>query len=51
MEENGPIRIIFGPQKDFFKEESIQEFLGSSYTITRDADRMGIRLDGPVLKA
>jgi biotin-dependent carboxylase-like uncharacterized protein len=50
MEESGPIRIIFGPQKDFFKEESIQEFLGSSYTITRDADRMGIRLDGPVLK-
>ena len=49
-EEKGPIRIIFGPQKDFFKEESIQEFLGSPYSITREADRMGIRLDGPVLK-
>ena len=50
LEENGPLRIIFGPQKDFFKEESIRDFLASPYLITRDADRMGMRLDGPVLK-
>ena len=50
LEENGPLRIIFGPQKDYFKEESIRDFLGSPYLITRDADRMGMRLDGPVLK-
>jgi biotin-dependent carboxylase-like uncharacterized protein len=50
LEENGPLRIIFGPQKDFFKKESIRDFLTSPYLITRDADRMGMRLDGPVLK-
>ena len=50
LEENGSLRIIFGPQKDYFKEESIRDFLGSPYLITRDADRMGMRLDGPVLK-
>ena len=50
LEENGSLRIIFGPQKDYFKEESIRDFLASPYLITRDADRMGMRLDGPVLK-
>lgn len=46
----GPIRIIFGPQRDFFTDASAALFLGNPYTVTRDADRMGMRLDGPILE-
>ena len=50
LQEKGPFRVIFGPQHDFFKESAIQTFLNNSYTITRDADRMGMRLEGPLLE-
>lgn len=40
------IRVVLGPQDDYFLEESIQTFLSSTYTITNEADRMGYRLDG-----
>ncbi|HHW03601.1 MAG TPA: biotin-dependent carboxyltransferase [Thermoanaerobacterales bacterium] len=45
------IRIILGPQHDYFSRESLELFLNSTYTITKDADRMGYRLDGPEIKA
>ncbi|MBH67970.1 MAG: allophanate hydrolase [Rhodospirillaceae bacterium] len=50
LDQQGPIRIIFGPQQDFFTEDSVDKFLNSAYSVTRDADRMGIRLDGPKLE-
>ena len=49
LRENGTIRVILGPQLDFFTRESIALFLNSTYTVTTQADRMGMRLDGPVL--
>jgi 5-oxoprolinase (ATP-hydrolysing) subunit C len=49
LDEAGPFRVILGPQRDFFTDETIQLFLSSVYAVTRDADRMGMRLDGPVL--
>ena len=45
----GPLRVILGPQHDHFPVASIETFLSSAYRVTRDADRMGIRLDGPAL--
>jgi biotin-dependent carboxylase-like uncharacterized protein len=45
--EAGPLRVIMGPQDDLFTDEGRQTFLGSDYTITSDADRMGYRLTGP----
>jgi len=45
----GPVRVVLGPQDDFFSSESIAEFFAETYTSTREADRMGIRLDGPTL--
>jgi biotin-dependent carboxylase-like uncharacterized protein len=46
----GPIRVVLGPQDDFFSEESIRAFFETTYACSREADRMGIRLDGPALE-
>lgn len=43
------IRIVLGPQDDHFTQENIDIFFNSEYTITSEADRMGYRLDGPIL--
>ena len=47
--ETGPVRVVLGPQDDYFTADSLAAFFAGSYAVTRDADRMGIRLDGPVL--
>jgi biotin-dependent carboxylase-like uncharacterized protein len=46
MKDN-TIRVVLGPQDDFFDKEAIKVFANSVYTITSEADRMGYRLDGP----
>ena len=45
----GPIRVVLGPQADYFGAEALQTFLSSPYTVSRETDRMGMRLDGPTL--
>ena len=40
------IRVVLGPQEDYFTEAGIATLLGSSYEVTMQADRMGIRLAG-----
>jgi allophanate hydrolase len=45
-----PIRVVLGPQDDFFTDAAIQEFLSGTYTITPASDRMGFRLAGPLLE-
>ena len=46
---DGPIRIVFGPQRDYFEDKAVKTLVTSQYTITKEADRMGVRLDGPAL--
>lgn len=46
----GPIRVLLGPQDDHFTEEALADFLGQAYRVTRDMDRMGMRLEGPPLR-
>lgn len=41
------IKVILGPQEEYFTQEGIQTFLNSIYTVTNEADRMGYRMDGP----
>jgi biotin-dependent carboxylase-like uncharacterized protein len=41
------LRVIWGPQDDHFPEASRQAFLNSTYTMSQDSDRTGIRLEGP----
>jgi len=50
LDENGPLRVILGPQDDYFLSSSVETFLASKYSVTTEADRMGIRLDGPKLQ-
>ena len=44
------IRVIPGQQYDRFKD-NLDKFYGSGYTLTKDCDRMGFRLDGEVIEA
>lgn len=47
---DAPIRVVLGPQDDFFTEAGIATFLSGEYTVTPQSDRMGFRMDGPVLE-
>jgi 5-oxoprolinase (ATP-hydrolysing) subunit C len=47
---NGPIRVLFGPQDDEFAEDAKELFLASEWKISPTSDRMGYRLEGPVIK-
>jgi biotin-dependent carboxylase-like uncharacterized protein len=44
------VRVIWGPQDDDFTEEGRQTFINSSYKVSSESDRTGIRLDGPVIQ-
>jgi antagonist of KipI len=45
------IRVIPGPQDSSFTDEGFQTFISSTYTVTDQSDRQGLRLDGPVIEA
>jgi biotin-dependent carboxylase-like uncharacterized protein len=45
----GPIRVVMGPQDDEFGDAT-QLFLDSEWKISATSDRMGYRLEGPVIK-
>ena len=44
------IRVILGPQDDMFTKEGINAFLSQPYTVSKDFDRMGCRLEGAVIQ-
>lgn len=44
------IRVVFGPQDDYFTAKGKQTLGASEYTVTPASDRMGMRLDGPPLE-
>jgi biotin-dependent carboxylase-like uncharacterized protein len=46
----GPIRVVLGPQDDEFSDEAKELFLGSEWKISATSDRMGYRLEGPVIR-
>ncbi|HUO00869.1 MAG TPA: biotin-dependent carboxyltransferase family protein [Bradyrhizobium sp.] len=47
---NGPIRVLLGPQDDEFSDEAKSLFLDSDWKISATSDRMGYRLEGPIIK-
>ncbi|WFU13567.1 biotin-dependent carboxyltransferase family protein [Bradyrhizobium sp. CB3481] len=47
---DAPIRVVFGPQDDEFTDETKKLFLDSEWKISATSDRMGYRLEGPVLR-
>jgi biotin-dependent carboxylase-like uncharacterized protein len=46
---DGPIRVVMGPQDDEFGDAK-ELFLESEWKISATSDRMGYRLEGPVIK-
>jgi biotin-dependent carboxylase-like uncharacterized protein len=47
---DAPIRVVLGPQDDEFAEDAKALFLASDWKISATSDRMGYRLEGPVIK-
>lgn len=47
----GPIRIILGPQDDFFAPDILARLTNHTFTVTPQRDRMATVLDGPALPA
>jgi biotin-dependent carboxylase-like uncharacterized protein len=46
---SGPIRVVWGPQEEYFTANGRRTFVGSDYRVSKEADRMGIRFEGPVI--
>lgn len=45
-----PIRVVKGPQDDYFSDAAMETFLSQTYTVSPQSDRMGFRLEGPALE-
>ena len=50
IKKNDVIRVLKGPQFDYFSDTSQKEFFSKDYKITNLTDRMGMRLEGKALK-
>jgi biotin-dependent carboxylase-like uncharacterized protein len=44
------LRTTIAPQTNWFSAESLRLFYSSVYTVTEESNRMGLRLQGPVLE-
>lgn len=40
------VRVMFGPQEDYFTQKGIDTFLSARYNVSGQSDRMGVRLEG-----
>ncbi|MBL8671174.1 MAG: biotin-dependent carboxyltransferase [Alphaproteobacteria bacterium] len=45
-----PMRVVLGPQDDYFSREGVRTFLSRAFRIAADSDRMGYRLSGPTIQ-
>lgn len=44
------IRVVAGPQEDYFTLSGLNTFYNSEYEISSDSDRKGLRLTGPTIE-
>ncbi len=50
--DNAPsVRVVEGPQADWFSEEAREILYQEEYTVTGESDRMGMRLEGPEIES
>ncbi|MFB7949765.1 biotin-dependent carboxyltransferase family protein [Kitasatospora phosalacinea] len=51
-DRTGPVvlHVVPGPRDDWFTPAALRTLCGEPYTVTADSDRVGMRLDGPVLE-
>jgi biotin-dependent carboxylase-like uncharacterized protein len=47
---NQPVRIVLGPQQEYFTDAAIAALLAEEFRVSQNADRMGMRLEGPLLR-
>ena len=45
-----PIRVVLGPQQEYFTEAAVAALLAGEFRVSQNSDRMGMRLDGPLLR-
>jgi antagonist of KipI len=45
------VRVVLGPQDDEFSAAGIRTFLDSTYVVTDQSNRQGLRLDGPLIES
>jgi biotin-dependent carboxylase-like uncharacterized protein len=45
------IRAVAGPEDDMFSPEALEQFFSAEFTLARECDRMGIRLQGEPIPA
>lgn len=45
--DDAPIRVVLGPQQDYFTDDALATFFGAEFGLTHEADRMAYRFDGP----
>ena len=45
------VRVIEGPQSDYFTEKGLNLFYSAPYTVSEQSDRMGCRLEGPPVES
>ena len=50
LDRTDPIRVIMGPQDDYFTPRGVETFLSSTYRITPHFDRQGFRTEGPAIE-
>jgi KipI family sensor histidine kinase inhibitor len=43
------VRVVLGPQDDHFDRNSLRRFLSEPFSLTKECDRVGLRLKGPPL--
>lgn len=48
--KNVLVRVVPGPQADYFTQAGQQTFFNSIYTVSDKSDRMGLRLDGAAVE-
>jgi biotin-dependent carboxylase-like uncharacterized protein len=50
FDRTDPIRVLMGPQDDYFTPLGIDTLLSSTYRITSQCDRQGFRTEGPAIE-
>ncbi|MGO1119197.1 biotin-dependent carboxyltransferase family protein [Rhodovibrionaceae bacterium A322] len=43
---SGPVRVVLGPQDDCFAPETVAQLTSTTFTVSQNYDRMGMRLEG-----
>lgn len=50
VHQQGPVRIMLGPQDEAFEPDALATLVNEAFGVSRDSDRMGMRLDGRPLQ-